>query len=55
MPETSFTSLAVILAVAFLAPLVLGFVPRLRLPSVVVEIVLGIVIGPAVLGVGRAG
>jgi Kef-type K+ transport system membrane component KefB len=50
MPETSFTSLAVILAVAFLAPLLLGFAPRVRLPSVVVEIVLGIIIGPAVLG-----
>jgi Kef-type K+ transport system membrane component KefB len=50
MPETSFTSLAVILAVAFLSPLVLGWFPRLRLPSVVVEIVLGIVVGPAVLG-----
>jgi Kef-type K+ transport system membrane component KefB len=32
------------------APLALGFVPSLRLPSVVLEIVLGILIGPAVLG-----
>jgi Kef-type K+ transport system membrane component KefB len=32
------------------APLALGFVPSLRLPSVVLEIVLGIIIGPAVLG-----
>jgi Kef-type K+ transport system membrane component KefB len=32
------------------APLALGFFPGLRLPSVVLEIVLGIVIGPAVLG-----
>jgi Kef-type K+ transport system membrane component KefB len=31
-------------------PLVLGLVPSLRLPSVVLEIVAGIVIGPAVLG-----
>jgi Kef-type K+ transport system membrane component KefB len=36
--------------VAFIAPLALGFVPRLRLPSVVIEILLGIVIGPAGLG-----
>jgi Kef-type K+ transport system membrane component KefB len=53
MPDTSFTSLAVILAVAFLVPLALGLLPRLRLPSVVVEIVAGIVIGPAVLGWAR--
>jgi Kef-type K+ transport system membrane component KefB len=50
MPEVSFRSLAVILAAAFVAPLVLGFLPRVRLPAVVVEIVLGIIIGPSVLG-----
>ncbi len=33
-----------------LAPLVLGFFPRIRLPAIVLEIVLGIVIGPSVLG-----
>ena len=37
-------------AVAFAAPFALGLVPRLRLPAVVLEIVLGIVIGPSVLG-----
>jgi Kef-type K+ transport system membrane component KefB len=36
--------------VAFLAPLLLGLSPVLRLPSVVLEIVAGIVIGPSVLG-----
>jgi Kef-type K+ transport system membrane component KefB len=36
--------------VAFIAPLALGFVPRLRLPSVVLEILLGIIVGPAGLG-----
>ncbi len=51
MPEDiSFGNLAVVMGVAFLAPLALGLVPRLRLPAVVVEIVLGIVIGPDVLG-----
>ena len=50
MPDLSFSSLAVVLAVAFFTPLALGLVPRVRVPSVVVEIVLGIVIGPAVLG-----
>jgi len=50
MPEVSFDSLAVVLAVAFLIPLVLGFFPRLKVPSVVVEIVAGILVGPHVLG-----
>jgi Kef-type K+ transport system membrane component KefB len=50
VPDVSFSSLAVVAAVAFAAPLALGLVPALRLPAVVLEIVLGIVIGPAVLG-----
>jgi len=53
VPDLSFTSLAVVLAVAFFTPLALGLVPRVRVPAVVVEIVLGIVIGPAVLGWAR--
>ena len=48
--ELHFTNLLIVVAVGFAAPLVLGFVPRLRLPSVVLEIVAGIVVGPAVLG-----
>jgi Kef-type K+ transport system membrane component KefB len=48
--QLSFTGLVVVAAVALAAPLALGLAPRLRLPSVVVEIVAGIVIGPAVLG-----
>ena len=35
---------------ALAAPLVLGLFPRARLPAIVFEIVLGIVIGPQVLG-----
>jgi Kef-type K+ transport system membrane component KefB len=54
MPDVSFTSLALILAAAFAAPLMLGFFPRVRLPEVVVEIVLGILIGPSVLGWAEA-
>ena len=54
MPDVSFNSLAVVLAAAFAAPLVLGMFPRVRLPAVVVEIVLGIVIGPSVLGWAEA-
>ena len=46
----SFTNVAVVAAVAFAAPLALGLVPRLRLPAVVLEIVLGIVVGPQMLG-----
>lgn len=50
MPDVSFSGLVIVAAVAFLSPLLLGLAPRLRLPSVVVEIVVGIVIGPSVLG-----
>ena len=46
----SFTDLLLVVAVAFAAPFLLGLFPSLRLPSVVVEIVAGIVIGPSVLG-----
>jgi len=46
----SFTGLLVVVAIAFAAPFLLGLVPRVRLPSVVVEIVAGIIVGPAVLG-----
>jgi Kef-type K+ transport system membrane component KefB len=48
--EASFTRLLIVVVVAFLAPLVLGFPPALKLPSVVLEIVAGIVVGPSVLG-----
>ena len=46
----AYTSLLIVVAIAFGAPLLLGFFPRVRLPSVVLEIVTGIVVGPAVLG-----
>jgi Kef-type K+ transport system membrane component KefB len=47
----SFENVVIVVAVAFLAPLLLGLFPRMRLPSVVLEIVAGIVIGPSVLGI----
>jgi Kef-type K+ transport system membrane component KefB len=47
----AFDNLLIVVAVAFAAPLVLGFFPSVRLPSVVLEIVAGIVIGPSVLGI----
>src|SRR5919108_2383592 len=48
--ELPFTNLLIIVAVGFAAPLALGFFPAVRLPSVVLEIVAGIVVGPAVRG-----
>lgn len=50
MQEISFDNLLIVVAAGFLAPLALGLAPRFRLPAVVLEIVIGIVIGPAVLG-----
>jgi Kef-type K+ transport system membrane component KefB len=50
MPEVGFTNLLVVCAIALAAPLALGFVPRFRMPAVVLEIVAGIVVGPSVLG-----
>jgi len=50
MDAPSFSGLLIVVAVAFAVPFTLGLLPRLRLPAVVLEIVLGIVIGPAVLG-----
>src|SRR6266540_6455599 len=48
--ELAFTNLLIIVAAGFAAPLALGFFPSVRLPSVVLEIVIGILVGPAVLG-----
>jgi Kef-type K+ transport system membrane component KefB len=50
MPDVSFSGLVVVAAVAFASPLVLGLFPKVKVPSAVLEIVLGIVIGPSVLG-----
>ncbi len=50
MDAPSFSGLLIVVAVAFAVPFTLGLVPRLRLPAVVLELVLGIIIGPAVLG-----
>jgi Kef-type K+ transport system membrane component KefB len=47
----SLTDLPITAAAAFAAPFALGLRPGLRLPSVVLEIVAGIVIGPSVLGI----
>jgi len=50
----SFTSLAVVAAAAFVAPLLGDLVPGLRLPNVVLELGLGILVGPSVLGWAHA-
>jgi Kef-type K+ transport system membrane component KefB len=50
MPDVSFTNLLIVAAVAVLAPLTVGFFPRLRVPAIVLEIIGGIIIGPSVLG-----
>ena len=50
MPDLGFDNLLVVVLVALVVPVLLGLVPRLRVPSVVVEIVAGVVLGPSVLG-----
>jgi Kef-type K+ transport system membrane component KefB len=50
MPVLAFTNLALLAAVAFAVPLLLGLAPRLHVPAAVLEIVAGIIIGPSVLG-----
>jgi Kef-type K+ transport system membrane component KefB len=50
MEGQPFSDLLVVVVVAFLAPLLLGLFPRVRLPAVVLEILAGIAIGPAGLG-----
>ena len=45
-----FDNVLIVAAVAFAAPLLLGLVPAFRLPAVVLELVAGIVVGPAGFG-----
>jgi Kef-type K+ transport system membrane component KefB len=46
----SFSSLLAVAAIALAAPLLVSLAPRLRMPAVVLEIVLGIVVGPSGFG-----
>jgi Kef-type K+ transport system membrane component KefB len=50
MPAVHLTNLLIVGGAGLLAPIALGFFPRVRLPAIVLEIVLGIVIGPSGLG-----
>jgi Kef-type K+ transport system membrane component KefB len=48
-----FTNLLIVVSVGLLSPLALGFFPQLQLPAIVLEIVLGILVGPSVLDWAR--
>jgi Kef-type K+ transport system membrane component KefB len=48
--DLHFTNLLIVVAAGFAAPFALGFFPKVRLPAIVFELVLGILLGPAVLG-----
>jgi Kef-type K+ transport system membrane component KefB len=50
LAELHFTNLLIVVAAAFAVPLLLAMVPSLRLPAVVLEIIVGIVVGPSGLG-----
>ncbi|MGN6167892.1 MAG: cation:proton antiporter [Solirubrobacteraceae bacterium] len=50
MSAPHLTNLLIVVAAGVLAPLVLGYFPKIRLPAIVLEIVLGIVLGPSGLG-----
>lgn len=54
MDETeAFRSLAWVLGIAALTPIVLGLLPKVRLPEVVVLLALGMTIGPYGLGLAH--
>jgi Kef-type K+ transport system membrane component KefB len=50
MPNISFNSVLIIAATAVLVPLISGLLPRLPVPGAALEVIAGILIGPAVLG-----
>lgn len=50
MAESGFVDLLIVVGIAFAIPLTLGLAPTVRLPSVVLEIAAGIIVGPSVLG-----
>ena len=53
MEDVAFGNLFGVCLVAFLVPFTLAFFPRIRLPAIVVELLIGIVLGPSVLGLLR--
>lgn len=46
----SFNSVLIIAAISVFVPVVLGLLPRLPVPGVVLQVVAGIIVGPSVLG-----
>ncbi len=50
MEEITLVNLLGVMIIAFVVPFILGFFARLRIPSVVLELVAGIVFGPALRG-----
>ena len=48
--ELTLVNLLGVATIAFFVPFVLGFFPRARVPAVALELVAGIIAGPAVLG-----
>jgi Kef-type K+ transport system membrane component KefB len=55
MSLTELHSLLLIFTIAAVAPFLCEWVPGIRLPLVVTEIILGILVGPQVLGWATAG
>jgi hypothetical protein len=54
MPDLPFAALFIVVLAGFAAPFLLGLAPRVRLPAVVLEIVLGMVLRTVGAGVGAA-
>lgn len=53
MVAISFNSVLIIAGISVLVPVVLGLLPRLPVPGVVLQVVAGIIVGPSVLGWAR--
>ncbi len=49
-PSISFTSILVVATIGVLAPIIVNLSPRLRLPAVAAEILIGVAVGPSGLG-----
>ena len=50
----SYTSFVIVAAIAFAAPLIRGMAPQILVPSIVLELVAGIIVGPHGLGIASA-
>ncbi len=55
MAEVSLAGLLIVGVVAFIAPLVAGFLPRVSVPSVALEVAAGMVLGPFGFGIVQPG